>query len=156
MLPLALVFLVLVGIPASGPLTCWWAASSDHFQDVEQGSTFIFDDDEPVGQPTNSFPQCAGSATLSTSASPTSWRHLKRHDSERSARHSRKFGGRCTIPEVPTCARARVSCCHPRVTWEVRVITGRRTAAGGVGVYRQGITASPVKPLKLPFVDRAS
>jgi len=55
MLLLALVVLVLVGILASGLLMFWWAASSG-FQDVEQGSTVILDDGEPVGQPTDAFP----------------------------------------------------------------------------------------------------
>jgi nitrogen fixation-related uncharacterized protein len=57
MLPFALVFLVLFGFAASALLGFWWAAAHGQFSAIERGATSIFDEDEPIGQPTDSFPE---------------------------------------------------------------------------------------------------
>jgi len=51
-----LVFLVMsIGITvALGAF--WWAAKDKQFENIEEGASCIFDESEPVGEPTDSFP----------------------------------------------------------------------------------------------------
>ena len=37
-------------------LAFYWAAKHGHLQNVEEGAKIIFDDDEPIGKPTDAFP----------------------------------------------------------------------------------------------------
>ena len=34
----------------------YWAAKHGHLQNVENGAKIIFDDEEPIGKPTDAFP----------------------------------------------------------------------------------------------------
>jgi len=37
-------------------LAFYWAAKHGHLQNVEIGAKIIFDDEEPIGKPTDAFP----------------------------------------------------------------------------------------------------
>ena len=37
-------------------LAFYWAAKHGHLQNVESGAKIIFDDEEPIGRPTDAFP----------------------------------------------------------------------------------------------------
>jgi hypothetical protein len=37
-------------------LAFYWAAKHGHLRDVENGAKVIFDDEEPIGKPTDAFP----------------------------------------------------------------------------------------------------
>jgi hypothetical protein len=37
-------------------LAFYWAAKHGHLQNVESGAKVIFDEEEPIGKPTDSFP----------------------------------------------------------------------------------------------------
>ncbi len=41
---------------ATAVYALWWAARTGQFQRYEQGALVIFDDGEPVGEPTDAFP----------------------------------------------------------------------------------------------------
>jgi cbb3-type cytochrome oxidase maturation protein len=52
-----LVIVLLLGLTTSAVLAFWWAADSGQFKDPKEGARSIFDADEPVGVPTDHFPQ---------------------------------------------------------------------------------------------------
>lgn len=56
-MPFALIFLVLIGFASSALLGFWWAATHGQFSSIERGATSIFDEEEPLGQPTDAFPE---------------------------------------------------------------------------------------------------
>jgi cbb3-type cytochrome oxidase maturation protein len=52
-------FLVPAGIvflSGSAILAFYWAVKTGQFRHLEKGATVIFDEDEPIGKPTESFP----------------------------------------------------------------------------------------------------
>jgi cbb3-type cytochrome oxidase maturation protein len=60
----AIIILIVMGIGATSAIGAFfWAAKSKQFENVEEGSHVIFDADEPIGMPTDSFP---GSSRKST------------------------------------------------------------------------------------------
>jgi cbb3-type cytochrome oxidase maturation protein len=46
-------FLIAVAITASAVYALHWAVKSGQFRDLEKGATTIFDDEEPMGTPTD-------------------------------------------------------------------------------------------------------
>jgi cbb3-type cytochrome oxidase maturation protein len=46
----------IVFLSGSAILAFYWAAKTGQFRDLAKGSTVIFDEDEPVGKTTESFP----------------------------------------------------------------------------------------------------
>ncbi len=46
----------LIFLSGSALLAFYWAAKDGQFSNLEQASEVIFDEDEPVGQPTDRFP----------------------------------------------------------------------------------------------------
>jgi len=46
----------LIFLSGSALIAFYWAAKSGQFRDLKKGSEVIFDDDEPIGQPTDKFP----------------------------------------------------------------------------------------------------
>jgi nitrogen fixation-related uncharacterized protein len=49
-------------------LAFYWAAKHGHLQDVEKGAKIIFDEGEPVGKPTDSFPGYVTGSTTKAKA----------------------------------------------------------------------------------------
>ncbi len=50
------VVLIAAAIMASAVYALKWAIRTGQFRDIEKGATEIFDDEEPIGRPTDSFP----------------------------------------------------------------------------------------------------
>lgn len=50
------VVLIAVAIMASAIYALNWAIKTGQFHNVEKGATVIFDEEEPIGRPTDSFP----------------------------------------------------------------------------------------------------
>jgi cbb3-type cytochrome oxidase maturation protein len=46
----------IVFLSGSAILAFYWAVKTGQFRHLEEGSTVIFDKDEPIGKPTESFP----------------------------------------------------------------------------------------------------
>jgi nitrogen fixation-related uncharacterized protein len=49
-------FLMAVAITASAVFALQWASKKGQLRDFEKGAASIFDDKEPIGQPTDFFP----------------------------------------------------------------------------------------------------
>lgn len=56
-----LVFGLIAVFSASVIWGLWWALRGGQFSNFQQGATSIFDEDEPVGRPTDQFPNAADS-----------------------------------------------------------------------------------------------
>jgi len=51
------VVLIVMGIGIAAALSAfWWAAKNKQFENVEEGARAIFDESEPIGEATDSFP----------------------------------------------------------------------------------------------------
>lgn len=46
----------LIFLSGSALIAFTWAAKTGQFQNLKQGASVIFDDEEPVGKPTDTFP----------------------------------------------------------------------------------------------------
>lgn len=46
----------LIFLSGSALIALAWAAKTDQFRDLKKGATVIFDEDEPIGTPTDRFP----------------------------------------------------------------------------------------------------
>jgi nitrogen fixation-related uncharacterized protein len=55
----AYIFVVVMAaaVMASAVYALYWAVKTGQFQQFEKGATAIFNDEEPLGQPTDHFPQ---------------------------------------------------------------------------------------------------
>lgn len=55
-IPYILIFGLFAALFASVIWGLWWAIHAGQFSDFQKGATSIFDDQEPVGRPTDTFP----------------------------------------------------------------------------------------------------
>ncbi len=46
----------LIFLSGTALIAFYWAARDGQFRDLKKGSEVIFDEDEPIGQPTDRFP----------------------------------------------------------------------------------------------------
>jgi cbb3-type cytochrome oxidase maturation protein len=46
----------LIFLSGSALVAFYWAAKNDQFRNLKKGSEVIFDEDEPIGKPTDHFP----------------------------------------------------------------------------------------------------
>lgn len=55
----AYTFIVVIAaaVMASAVYALYWAVKTGQFREIEKGATSIFDEEEPLGTPTDSFPQ---------------------------------------------------------------------------------------------------
>lgn len=62
----AYTFIVVIAaaVMASAVYALYWAVKSGQFREIEKGATSIFDDEEPIGTRTDSFPSKKGRAKL--------------------------------------------------------------------------------------------
>ena len=51
-----IIFAVLAGIAASTVWALWWALRGGQMSNFQRGAASIFDDEEPIGQRTDAFP----------------------------------------------------------------------------------------------------
>ncbi|MBK8478935.1 MAG: cbb3-type cytochrome oxidase assembly protein CcoS [Opitutaceae bacterium] len=51
------VVVMAVAVMASAVYALYWAVKTGQFHQFEKGATAIFDDEEPLGRPTDHFPQ---------------------------------------------------------------------------------------------------
>jgi cbb3-type cytochrome oxidase maturation protein len=54
--PALLILGGLIFLTGSALIAFAWAAKTGQFRDLKKGATVIFDEDEPIGKPTDSFP----------------------------------------------------------------------------------------------------
>jgi len=55
-IPLILIFGVISAFSVSTIYALWWALRGGQMSNFQQGATSIFDDEEPLGQVTDTFP----------------------------------------------------------------------------------------------------
>jgi nitrogen fixation-related uncharacterized protein len=55
--PYVFVAVLATAVMASGVYALYWAVKTGQFQQFEKGATEIFDQEEPIGQPTDHFPK---------------------------------------------------------------------------------------------------
>ncbi len=55
-LPSIIMFVVIVALTGTAGWALWWAIKTGQFANFEKGATSIFDDEEPLGRPTDAFP----------------------------------------------------------------------------------------------------
>ncbi len=51
------IFVIAAAVMASAVYALHWAIKTGQFREVEKGATSIFDDEEPIGTSTDSFPK---------------------------------------------------------------------------------------------------
>lgn len=56
MIPAILILGGLVFLSGSALIAFYWAAKTGQFQNIQRGAEVIFDEEEPIGRPTDRFP----------------------------------------------------------------------------------------------------